>query len=222
MSIAVDTVKILNHIGIEPVVLDNERCCGHDLYWLGRLGQFDELAKLNLKDFEQAGVKKVITSCPECAVALRQLYPERVGTGGPKVQHIAEVLAENKARLKLGEVTREVAFQDPCRLGRFMGVYDPPREVLSMIPGVTVSEMAHNRKGAICCGTTNWMNCDSCSKQIQKSRFDEARAAGAGTLVTACPKCQIHFRCAQCGEPEEKNGLELADFVNIVASALKS
>ncbi len=222
VSIAVDTVKILNHIGIEPVVLDNERCCGHDLYWLGRLEQFDELGKLNLKEFEQTGVKKVITSCPECALALRKLYPERLGDTGLKVQHITEVLAENKSRLRLGPVARQVAFQDPCRLGRFMGVYEPPREVLAMIPGVEVREMAHSKKGAVCCGTTNWVNCDATCKQIQKSRFDEAKAAGAKTLVTACPKCQIHFRCAQCGESPAQNGLDVTDFVNIVASALKS
>jgi Fe-S oxidoreductase len=49
----------------------------------------------------------------------------------------------------------------------------------------------------------------------------EAKAAGAKILVTACPKCQIHFRCAECGEETEKIGIELTDFVNIVASALK-
>ena len=43
ISIAKDTVKILNYLGIEPVVMDNERCCGHDLYWLGKLDMFDKL-----------------------------------------------------------------------------------------------------------------------------------------------------------------------------------
>ncbi len=222
VSIAVDTVKILNHLGIEPVVLDNERCCGHDLYWLGQLDRFDEIAKLNLGEMEQAGVKQVITSCPECAVALRQLYPERVGENGLDVRHISQVISENKSRLRLGKWDGEVSFQDPCRLGRYMQVYDEPREIMSLIEGLELHEMAHSRRGAICCGTTNWINCDATCKQIQKGRLDEARAAGAETLVTACPKCQIHFRCAQCGEESDKNGMKITDFVNIVASALKS
>jgi heterodisulfide reductase subunit D len=221
LSIAVDTVRILNHIGIEPVVLDNERCCGHDLYWLGQLERFDELAKLNLDEIKQIGVRKVITSCPECALALRRLYPERLGDNGLDVKHISEVLAENKPRLKLGQRHEQVSFQDPCRLGRFMNVYDQPREVITAIPGVTLREMAHHRKGAVCCGTTNWMNCDAGCKQIQRSRLEEARAAGADTVVTACPKCQIHFRCAECGESSEKIDVKITDFVNIVASALK-
>ncbi len=221
ISIAVDTVRILNHLGIEPVVLENERCCGHDLYWLGQLEQFDELGRLNLDEIKQSGAETVITSCPECALALKRLYPERLGEVGFTVKHISEVVAERTDELKLNDLHADVAFQDPCRLGRYLGIYDPPRKSISSIPGVRLHEMSHSREGAICCGTTNWMNCDAVSRQIQRSRLSEAKASGAKTLVTACPKCQIHFRCAECGEETEKIGIELTDFVNIVASALK-
>ena len=221
ISIAQDTVKILNRLGIEPVVLDNERCCGHDLYWLGRLDKFDELGRLNIKQIEESGAKTVITACPECAVVLKNLYSERLGGVGFEVKHISEVVAENIDRLEFNDLPGEISYQDPCRLGRYLGVYDPPREVLSAIPGINLHEMPRNRRGAVCCGTTNWMNCDAGSSQIQKSRLKEARAAGAETLVTACPKCQIHFRCSECGAETERVNMKLTDFVNIIASALK-
>ncbi|OQX91780.1 MAG: hypothetical protein B6D58_06355 [candidate division Zixibacteria bacterium 4484_95] len=220
ISIAQDTVKILNYLGIEPVVMDNERCCGHDLYWLGQLRQFDELGQINLKEIEQTGAKTVVTACPECALVLKKLYPERFGSVNFKVKHIAEVVAENIGKLKFNTIDMEVTFQDPCRLGRHMGIYQQPREAMLSIPGIKFLEMPHNKQGAICCGTTNWMNCDTTSKQIQNSRLIEAKDTGANTLVTACPKCQIHFRCAECGEETEKVGIKLTDFVNLVASAL--
>ena len=220
-DIAVDTVRILNYLGIEPVVMTDERCCGHDLYWLGRMDTFNELGRLNLEKIKATGAKTIITSCPECAHAVGSLYPERLGGTGLKVKHITEVVAENIDKFQFDEKAMEVAFQDPCRLGRYMGVYDQPREALQAIPGVNFHEMAHSRRGAICCGTTNWMNCDSTSKQIQKSRLNEAKNGGAATLVTACPKCQIHFRCAGCGEPSDLVDIEVTDFVNIVASAIK-
>jgi len=220
ISIAKDTVKILNYLGIEPVVMDNERCCGHDLYWLGKLDMFDQLGKLNLEAIEETGAKTVVTACPECAVTLKQLYKERLGGGGFEVKHIAEMVSENIDKLKFKNLDLEISYQDPCRLGRYMNVYDAPRQSMTAIPGVKIKEMAHNRKSAICCGTTNWTNCDVVSKQIQQSRLKEAKAAGAETLVTACPKCQIHFRCAGCGEQTEKIDLKLTDFVNIIASAL--
>jgi len=221
LDIARDTVRILNRLGIEPNVMENERCCGHDLYWLGRLTEFDELGKLNMAAIEKTGAATIVTACPECAVTLKNLYPERLGAGGCEVKHISELVAENLDSLELGGVEAEVTYQDPCRLGRYMGVYDEPRQVMASIPGVTIKEMARNRRGAVCCGTTNWMNCDATSKQIQRGRLAEAKASGATKLVTACPKCRIHFRCAQCGEDTEDIDIELIDFVNLVASAIQ-
>ena len=51
--------------------------------------------------------------------------------------------------------------------------------------------------------------------------MNDAAATGAETLVTACPKCQIHFRCSECGDKSQTTGLALTDFVNVIASALK-
>ena len=220
-DIAVDTVRILNYLGIEPVVMADERCCGHDMYWLGRMEVFDELGRLNLELIKKTGAKTIITSCPECAHAVGSLYKERLGETGLTVKHITEIVAENIEKFDFNDVTMEAAFQDPCRLGRYMGIYDQPRQALAAIPGVNFHEMAHSRRGAICCGTTNWMNCDATSKRIQQSRLKEARAAGAKTMVTACPKCQIHFRCTGCGEEIDRVDIEVTDFVNVVASALK-
>lgn len=220
VSIARDTVKILNRLGIEPVVMENERCCGHDLYWLGQLNEFDEIGKLNLKEIEAAGAKTVVTACPECALVLKRLYSERLGHVGFEVKHISELVADNLGTLKFGQIDMEITFQDPCRLGRYLGVFDQPRRTISSIPGIRLREMEHNKRGAICCGTTNWINCDATSKQIQYQRLKEARATGARTLVTACPKCQIHFRCSECGDQSMRVDMELTDYVNLIARAL--
>jgi heterodisulfide reductase subunit D len=176
---------------------------------------------LNIKEIGESGVKTVITACPECALTLKKIYPERLGETGFDVMHISEIVAQNIDRLKFRELDTEITFQDPCRLGRYLEVYDQPRKALSSIPGVKMHEMRHSGRGAICCGTTNWMNCDAASSQIQRSRLNEAKATGAQALITACPKCQIHFRCSACGEEANKSDIAIQDFVNIVASALE-
>jgi Fe-S oxidoreductase len=78
----------------------------------------------------------------------------------------------------------------------------------------------HGRRGACCAGGT-WSNCDRFAKQIQVARLREARATGAEVLVTACPKCQIHFRCAM-KDPnlESEIEIEMRDVAEVVASAL--
>jgi Fe-S oxidoreductase len=90
-----------------------------------------------------------------------------------------------------------LTFQDPCRLGRLAGIYDPPRDLLKLLPEAELKEMERSRENALCCGTSAWMECSSCSKAMQMDRLEEARRTGAQTLVTACPKCQIHLSCAQ-------------------------
>ena len=221
ISIARDTVRILNAAGVEPVVMENERCCGHDLYWLGRLGEFDELGRLNVKAIGATGATTIVTACPEGALTLKKLYAERLGAVPFEVKHISEFVAENLGKFSFKESPMTVTFQDPCRLGRYLGIYDEPRAALTAIPGLELREMMRSRRGAMCCGTTNWTNCDATSKQIQAARLAEAKATGADTLVTSCPKCLIHFRCARCGENAEGIDIEMKDFVNVIASALE-
>ncbi|MCP5114820.1 MAG: (Fe-S)-binding protein, partial [bacterium] len=91
---------------------------------------------------------------------------------------------------------RRITFQDPCRMGRHLGIYDPPRQVLAGLEGAEVVEMRHTQAGATCCAGGTWSNCDRFAKQIQVQRLREARATGADVLAAACPKCQIHFVCA--------------------------
>jgi hypothetical protein len=98
------------------------------------------------------------------------------------------------------------------------GVYDAPRRLLESIPGIELREMPRSRENGVCCGTTGWMNCSSCSKEIQVERLAEASNTGAGTLVTACPKCQIHFRCAKAAFDLK---IEINDLYDIVADRLK-
>jgi Fe-S oxidoreductase len=60
--------------------------------------------------------------------------------------------------------------------------------------------MERNRENALCCGTSAWTECSSCSKAIQIERLLEAQQTGAKDLITACPKCRIHLTCAKLGE----------------------
>ena len=138
------------------------------------------------------------------------------------MQHISEFLAEKigKDELKLKEIKKKVTYQDPCRLGRHLGIYDASRKVLESIPGIQLVEMEHNRADSICCGTSAFTNCDSYSNMIRKERLSEAKATGAEILITSCPKCQTHFRCAMVDKGEEHRPIpkiEIMDLANLGA-----
>jgi len=226
LEIARSAIRLLNGAGIRPVLVPEERCCGHDLFWNGEREAFAALAQANAKAFAERGVKRVVTSCAECCRTWRLDYPDVVGGYAPRVEHIAEFVAEGIARSAWtfrpdGE--RTLTYQDPCRLGRHLGVLDAPRRVLDALPGTTFVEMPRTGRDAVCCGTSGFIHCDAASRAIQYDRLAEAAATGASTLITACPKCLIHFSCAQAEARRagvHRPTLEVQDFTVLAASLL--
>ena len=101
-------------------------------------------------------------------------------------------------------------------------MYDAPRLVLEKL-GFELVEMPRARENSLCCGTNGWTHCTINNKAIQVDRLREARATGAELLVTACIKCQIHFRCA-VGDHHlgDEIAIEIKDLATLVAEALGS
>ena len=218
-KIASDTVKILNSVNIEPVVLPDERCCGHDLIWTGDEKSFRKLRSLNIESFKKAGVKTIITSCGECSYTLKILYGQPDEQFPFEVMHISEYLQKIgfSAKRKLSEIA---TYQDPCRLGRFMGVYDAPRQLLGSI--MELREMPHFRAGAWCCGNSAWLHCDRYSKQMQVERLMEAKGTKSDLIVTACPKCQVHLTCAMNDVNLFQDlSMKIRDISSILAKSIK-
>jgi len=173
--------------------------------------QFDQVQKFT---------DSTLTTCPECARTLKIDYPQLVGSHGLEIVHLSELIAEHGLQLGPGAEARRATYQDPCRLGRHLGVYDAPRAVIAGL-GLDLVEMESARKASLCCGTSCWTACGQVSKNIQVERLQQARATGADLLVTACVKCQIHFRCAQ-QDPSLAGeiGIEVRDLATLVAEAL--
>ena len=218
-------LKTLNMLGIEPRLLPNEKCCGHDALWTGDIETFKKLAEYNAAQIKEAGVKNIVFSCPEGYRTFKLDYPNYVDLGC-EVQHISEFLAERIEQngLKFKEIKKKVTYQDPCRLGRHLGVYEAPRKVLKSIPGIELVEMAHSGLESICCGTSAFTNCDSYSNMLRAERLCEAAETGAELLITACPKCQTHFRCAMTDKGKEHRStpkIEIMDWANLVANAIE-
>jgi Fe-S oxidoreductase len=195
-------LKLLNVMGVEPVISNDERCCGHDALWSGNKEVFLKLARWNLAVIKSSGAKTVLFSCPEGYFTFKNQYPKYFGELPFEVLHMTEYLARELPKINLSFNSASdatVTYHDPCRLGRLAGIYEAPRQLLQLIPDIRLVEMERNRENALCCGTSAWMECSNCSKAIQNTRLLEAMQTGAQTLVTTCPKCQIHFQCAQSG-----------------------
>ena len=223
LNAATSTIRIMNTLGVEPVVLSEEVCCGHDQLWSGDKETFQRLAARNVELIKKTGAKTVVTACAECARCLALDYSELLKVVPFKTMHVSRWLAERlpDAKAKLAPVERRVTYQDPCRLGRHLGETKSPRDVLNCIPGLELAEMPRAGSDAVCCGTEGFSRCGAVSKAIQVARLREAAATGARTLVTACPKCLVHLACAR-KDPDVETSLEIRDLTEIVIASLGS
>ncbi len=219
LSPARNMLKMLNKLGIEPVVSDEERCCGHDMLWSGNVDLFKELAAFNIELMRRCGCKKVIFGCPEGYITFKHYYPMYFEDLDFEVVHFYDLVGKQikEGAFQLGPVEHTVTYHDPCRLGRMAGIYEEPREIIASIPGMNLVEMERNRENAVCCGVSCWANCSTYSKQIQMDRLKEAEGTGADILITACPKCNIHFACALSNSDIK---IQVKDLTHVMASAM--
>jgi len=221
------TLKILNHLGIVPVVLNDEKCCGHDSLWIGDMPTFKNLGKYNIEAIEKTGAKLVIFNCAEGYRTFKVDYPKYIREYDFEVISLAEYVLkkiESEEFYFSAEYPRKITYHDPCRMGRHLGIYDAPRKVLESIPGVELIEMENIKENAQCCGVNSWINCNVETKALRELRLTEAEKTGADILVTTCPKCQMHFNCLKYdfnNEPESKQlNIQIEDFATFLAKAM--
>jgi heterodisulfide reductase subunit D len=199
-SVALATAEILNFLGIEFRVLKDERCCGSPVYMTGQTEKAKEIAESNIKIFKEEGIKRIITSCAGCYRTLKETYPNKFGIEhGIEILHLPEFLLEklNNGELKFSNnLNMKITYHDPCHIGRHMGIYEQPREVLKQIPGITLVEMDRNRHNAWCCGSGGGVRSafKDLSSFAANERIKEAIETTASALVSCCPFCLNQFK----------------------------
>jgi heterodisulfide reductase subunit D len=221
--IAEATVRVLSKTGYDFTILKDEWCCGNHPYWDGNQLLYEEFAKHNTRVLKEAGVKRVITGCAGCYSSLKNNYPETANGYDVEVLHVAEVLDKlfRDGRLNFTQrLNMKVTYHDPCHLGRHSGVYEPPRRVLSKIPGITLVEMQNNRKNSNCCGGGGGFFTIKPEEAISIAlrRTNEALQTGASSVVTACPLCEMNLRYASGRLDEGK--LLVQDLIELVAMSI--
>ena len=219
------TAGILNSNGAEidfGILGPKESCCGESIRKAGDEQLFRRLAKENIKTFIDNGVKKILVSSPHCYHTFKNEYPEfRVNF---EVSHITQFLFEllREGRLKLtGEYAKKVAWHDPCYLGRHNGIFDEPREVLKKVPGLELVELEESRLDSLCCGGGGgriWMETVK-GQRFCDIRVEQAVAAGAQVLATACPYCITNFEDSRLNR-DDSDAIEIKDITEIIAEVI--
>ncbi|MEW6266550.1 MAG: (Fe-S)-binding protein [Thermodesulfobacteriota bacterium] len=222
-KVARATANILNRAGVDFGILGTkENCCGESIRKTGDEELFKRLARENIKNFIDNGVKKILVSSPHCYHTFKNEYPEfRVNF---EVIHISQYLFEliQEGRLELTkEYGKKVTYHDPCYLGRHNGIYDEPREVLRKISGLEMKEMPESRVDSLCCGGGGgriWMETPK-GERFCNLRLEQARKVGAEVLVTACPYCISNFEDSKLTLEAVEN-MEIKDLTEVIQEVI--
>jgi heterodisulfide reductase subunit D len=217
-DIAKSTVAVMDAFNIPWAFVRDQKCCGSPLI---RTGYQPITAEHNIdrmiETAEKTGAEIVVTSCAGCYKTIKGDYPIKAREFDIEVMHISQYLAD---RIKKGElvidkeVNMKVTFHDPCHLGRHMGEYEAPREVLKAF-GVEIVEMEHAKQSSWCCGAGGGvrMAFPDLTESIAKKRVKEAEDTGADIFLSACPFCVYNLK-------ENSENLDVKDMVQFMAENL--
>jgi len=219
-----DAVAVLRRLGLEfGYLAEAEPCCGASLYFTGLRREFSRNARQSYETLKSLGVRRIIGIVPSCTYALRDLFPRFIDGYDLEVRHFVEVVAEYSASMEL-RFPREVrvAYHDPCQLGRFLGLIDEPRKILTAIKGITlVDTLWTSGQWATCCGGGGGFEAvfPALSQILSVNRARELAETGAEILVTQCPGCimQLEAGLKEAGF----DGIEVLDLAQMVAMALE-
>ncbi len=217
-----DTLKtsaeLLRRAGVDFGILgDAELCCGSTALRIGDRATYERMARQNIESLSALGVSRVVTGCAGCYSVLKEEYPE-LGKLPFKVLHLTELFAEligDGSLSPTGEVPMRATYHDPCHLGRYCKVYDPPREILGAIPGLELIEMQRSRDNSWCCGAGAGVRTayPEFAAWTAGERLFEAAESGAEVIVTACPFCEMNLR-------ESADGMEVKNVFELLARSV--
>ncbi len=221
-------MKILDAAGIDFTTRGaDENCCGYLAYLVGDMNTFNTVAQANAEVFKDKGISTLLTTCAGCYKTFEELYPKYGHGDGYQPEHVVfllkKLLEEGRLRFKDDPKPLKVAYHDPCDLGRHMGVYEDPRQVIAALPGVELIEFAQNRTLAKCCGGGGGVKAfaNDLNQDIALERIKAAIAVGADTVVSACPSCKNSLNQGAARARKEKLGkVKVMDITELVAGRL--
>lgn len=188
-------VKLLNIAGVKFGYLGTEEvCCGDPPRRLGNEYLFQTLARQNIEKFNDYGISKIICLCPHGYNSIKNEYPHL--DGHYEVLHYTEILADLVGQGRLAvrdDDQKEISYHDSCFLGRYNGIYQPPRDLVTKAGG-RLTEVEKSKQFGFCCGAGGgrmFLEEEAADgyKRINETRVDQLLETHPQAIISNCPYC---------------------------------
>ncbi|MCU9613496.1 (Fe-S)-binding protein [Caldibacillus lycopersici] len=199
------TVQILQQLGCDIVVPQNQVCCGALQGHSGELENARENARRNIDSFLAEEIDYIVNNAGGCGAFLSEYnhllkddkeYMEKAKRFSEKIIDITSLIYKlgiTKLPLANKKGSLTVTYQDSCHLRNVNGVITEPREILQSIENVNYIEL----KGADqCCGSAGIYNLihSEMSMKILDTRMENVQHTNAHIIITTNPGCLLQMK----------------------------
>ncbi|MGA8248212.1 MAG: (Fe-S)-binding protein, partial [Nocardioides sp.] len=222
--------ELLHLAGVSFGVLGNgETCTGDPARRAGNEFIYQGLAQQNVETLTEHRVKQVVTTCAHCFNTLKNEYRD-LGLELEVVHHtqlLNRLVREGRLTPVAdgaGAAKRTITYHDPCYLGRHNQDYQPPRELLQVLPGASYVEMERSGQRSFCCGAGGarmWME-ESIGERINTNRTREAVGTGADQIAVGCPFCRVMLSDGLSSEQAAGSAREEVEVLDVAQMLLAS
>ncbi|MCP1162658.1 MULTISPECIES: (Fe-S)-binding protein [Bacillus] len=219
------TMKLLQLAGCDIVIPKTQSCCGALHGHAGEKSGAKELAKRNIKVFEDLNIDYIITNAGGCGAYLVDYdyllkddpqWAERAKQFVSKIKDITAILVELDfhKRKDLRLTPQIITYQDSCHLRNVMRTSSEPRMLLEAIQGATYREM---KDADHCCGSAGIYNIvhSELSMEFLDYKMDRVHETDAATIVTANPGCLLQMKLGieREGLSHKMRGIHIVDLL---------
>jgi glycolate oxidase iron-sulfur subunit len=196
------TARVLARNGCDVLAPVGQGCCGALNAHGGDHARAVEMAKQTIEVFEAAGADAVIVNTSGCGAHMKgygtllggePAWAERATRFARIVQDLAEFLAREPLRGRLGPVPMTVTYHDPCHVVHGQKIRRQPRDLLAQVPALKLVDLPESDW---CCGSAGIYNLTqpAMADRLLRRKVRNVATTGAAAVITANPGCILQIQ----------------------------
>ena len=197
-----DTVEVLARNGCEVVTPPKQLCCGSLHAHNGEWELAQQLARQQLEQFPPDQFDAIITNAGGCGSHLKHYhklladdpaYRDRAALWDKKVKDIHEWLIEIGIKRPANQAPPQVVtYHESCHLAHGQKITAQPRQLLGLIPNLTLVELPES---LWCCGSAGIYNIvqPEMANQLLDRKLNHIKSTGASIVANGNPGCLLQL-----------------------------
>lgn len=199
-----DTAEVLARNGCEVITPPTQSCCGSLHAHNGEWGLAQDLARRQIDQFPPEQYDAIITNAAGCGSHLKHYhklleqdprYARRAEMWDEKVKDIHEWLIQIgvEAPQVREPQPQRVTYHEACHLCHGQKITSQPRQLLKLIPGLTLIELPES---TWCCGSAGIYNLiqPEMAGNLLERKLGHIKSTRAETVATGNPGCLLQVQ----------------------------